>query len=49
MNLEIGWYKVKLKGEWICAKWGGTHWEYLDFRIMHEDFDQIGDRIEFPE
>ena len=53
MELQPGWYKVKLKDKWFCA-----YYDKFDFALVipdygrlwygEEDFDQIGDKIEFP-
>lgn len=53
MNLEIGWYKVKLEGEWDCAYFDGTDFSVFALDddptwLNAEEFDQIGDKIEFP-
>lgn len=53
MELQPGWYKVKLDGKWFCAYYDGIDFALVmpDYgRVWYgaEDLDQIGDKIEFP-
>ena len=48
---ENGWYKVKLKGKWVCAYNDGSEsWPWIIGAIFYTDseLDQIGEKIEFP-
>lgn len=53
MELQPGWYKVKLDGEWFCAYYDGE--DFVALRPNNqplwcgaEDLEQIGNKIEFP-
>lgn len=53
MELQPGWYKVKINGKWDCAYYDGAGFATImldDFPTYYEseELDQIGDRIEFP-
>lgn len=47
-----GWYKVKYEGRWTCAYYLKSiccSWFLIGEWVEDSTFDQIGDKIEFPE
>ena len=53
MELQPGWYKVKLAGNWSCAYFDGTEFSLVTLKnsiiwYEAEELDKIGDKIEFP-